>query len=208
MEGAGVTPLFVGITGGSGCGKTTFAEKLRRRLPVDSTVLITQDSYYLDLRHLPVKKRNKVNFDRPEALENSLLAGHLRSLRLNRSVDIPVYDFRTQTRTGTRKLEPGRIVIVEGILLFWDAELRSRFDFKIFIDTDPDIRLIRRLRRDLRRRGRNVDSVLDQWETSVRPAYLRYVDLMKRYADLSVSGNGSFDEAVESAVRKIEARIA
>ena len=184
-------PLIVGIAGGTGSGKTTVARKLAAAMPPGRCVTIEHDAYYLDQGHLPPEERATINFDHPSALESMLLAVHLRDLRGGRGVDVPIYDFATHTRRReTRRVEPAPVIIVEGILVFVEAALREQMDVKIFVDTDPDIRLMRRIRRDLEQRGRSFASVRDQYYATVRPMHLEHVEPSKRWADLIVPEGG------------------
>lgn len=185
------SPLVVGIAGGTGSGKTTVAHKLAGALPDGSCVTIEHDAYYRDQGHLPPAERAKINYDHPASLESSLLAAHLRELRAGRGVDVPIYDFATHTRRyETRRVEPARVIIVEGILVFAEPELRDQLDIKIFVDTDADIRLMRRIRRDLEQRGRTFQSVRDQYYATVRPMHVEHVEPSKRWADLIIPEGG------------------
>lgn len=183
-------PLVVGIAGGTGSGKTTVARKLADAMP-GRCVTIEHDAYYFDQSHLAPEDRARINYDHPSSLESSLLAMHLRELRASRAVDVPLYDFATHSRRPeTRRVEPARVVIVEGILVFTEAALRDLMDIKIFVDTDADIRLIRRIRRDIEQRGRSFQSVRDQYYATVRPMHLEHVEPSKRWADLIVPEGG------------------
>jgi uridine kinase len=189
--------LIVGIAGGSGSGKTTVAHKLAASMP-GRAVTIEHDAYYRDQAHLTFDERVKINYDHPASLESDLLAVHLRSLRDGKAVDIPIYDFATHTRAAaTRRIEPARVVIVEGILVFAEAVLREQMDIKIFVDTDSDIRLIRRIRRDLEQRGRSFQSVRDQYYSTVRPMHIEHVEPSKRWADLIVPEGGNNTVALD-----------
>jgi uridine kinase len=191
-------PLVVGIAGGTGSGKTTVANKLAAAMPAERVVTIEHDSYYRDQSHLSLEERAKTNFDHPSSLESSLLAEHLRELRDGRSVDIPSYDFATHSRRPERrKVHPAPLIIVEGILVFAEAQLREQMDIKIFVDTDADIRLIRRIRRDLEVRGRSFQSVRDQYYATVRPMHIEYVEPTKRWADLIVPEGGDNHVALD-----------
>jgi uridine kinase len=184
-------PYVVGIAGGTGSGKTTVAERLADAMPRGRCVTIDHDAYYHDQRHLSPEDRAAVNYDHPAALDSALLASHLRELRNGRTVEIPIYDFATHTRRAeTRRVEPARVIIVEGILVFAEPALREQMDIKIFVDTDSDIRLMRRIRRDLEERGRTFQSVRDQYYATVRPMHIEHVEPSKRWADLIVPEGG------------------
>jgi uridine kinase len=184
-------PLVIGIAGGTGSGKTTIAHKLAGAIPAGRCVVIDHDSYYRDQSHLDGEARNRVNFDHPSTLESELLAHHLGALRGGAPVDLPIYDFVTHTRRReTRRIEPAPVIIVEGILVFVEPAVREQLDVKIFVDTDPDIRVMRRIRRDLEQRGRTFASVRDQYYATVRPMHLEYVEPSKRWADLIVPEGG------------------
>ena len=184
-------PLIVGIAGGTGSGKTTVARKLAAAMPPGRCVTIEHDAYYRDQSHLSREEREAINYDHPASLESALLAEHLRALRGSRAIDVPIYDFATHTRRPeTRHVEPAPVVIVEGILVFAESALREQMDIKIFVDTDPDIRLMRRIRRDLEQRGRTFQSVRDQYYATVRPMHLEHVEPTKRWADLIVPEGG------------------
>jgi uridine kinase len=190
-------PLVVGIAGGTGSGKTTVAHKLAAAM-TGRSVTIEHDAYYRDQSHLPLPERAAINYDHPSSLESSLLVEHLRELRGGRAVDVPMYDFATHTRRAdTRRVEPARVIIVEGILVFTEPALRELMDVKIFVDTDPDIRLMRRIRRDLEQRGRTFQSVRDQYYATVRPMHLEYVEPSKRWADLIVPEGGRNTVAID-----------
>ena len=191
-------PLVVGIAGGTGSGKTTVAHKLAAAMPTGRCLTIEHDAYYRDQSHLSPEDRAKTNYDHPDSLETTLLVEHLRELRAGRAVDVPIYDFATHTRKReTRHITPARVIIVEGILVFTDAALRSLLDIKIFVDTDADIRLIRRIRRDLEQRGRWFQSVRDQYYATVRPMHIEHVEPSKRWADLIVPEGGDNKVALD-----------
>jgi uridine kinase len=180
-------PLLVGIAGGSGSGKTTIARSVVDIVGRNRVIYLQQDAYYRDQTDLDHDQRAKINYDHPDSIEMELMIEHLDDLRDGRAIERPVYDFETHTRTeSTYTLEPQRVVIVEGILLFVDAELRQRFDVRVFIDTAPDIRLMRRLRRDILERGRTVESVIDQYTKTVRPMHYQFVEPSKRHADIII----------------------
>jgi len=184
-------PWIVGIAGGTGSGKTTVAHKLAAAMPAGRCVTIEHDAYYRDQSHLSRAERETINYDHPASLDSALLAEHLQAVRAGRAVDVPIYDFATHTRRAeTRRVEPAPVVIVEGILVFAEAALREQMDVKIFVDTDPDIRLMRRIRRDLEQRGRTFQSVRDQYYATVRPMHIEHVEPTKRWADLIVPEGG------------------
>jgi uridine kinase len=191
-------PLIVGVAGGTGSGKTTVAHKLAHAMPAGRCVTIEHDAYYIDQGHLPPEERALINYDHPASLESSLLADHLRELRASRAVDVPIYDFATHTRRQERRhVAPAPVVIVEGILVFAEAALRDQMDIKIFVDTDADIRLMRRIRRDLEQRGRTFESVRAQYYATVRPMHIEHVEPSKRWADLIVPEGGDNKVALE-----------
>jgi uridine kinase len=188
----------IGIAGGTGSGKTTVAHKLAAAIPPGRCSVIDHDAYYRDQGHLSPGERALINYDHPDSLESTLLAEHLAQLRRCIAVDIPIYDFVTHTRAATtRRVEPAAVLIVEGILVFTDESLRRQMDIKIFVDTDADIRLMRRIRRDLEQRGRTFASVRDQYYNSVRPMHLQFVEPSKRYADLIVPEGGDNHVALD-----------
>ena len=184
-------PFVVGIAGGTGSGKTTVADKLARAMPAGRCVTLEHDAYYRDQGHLPPDERASINYDHPASLDSALLVEHLRELRAGRAVEVPIYDFATHTRRReTRAVAPARVIIVEGILVFTESALREQMDIKLFVDTDPDIRLMRRIRRDLEQRGRTFQSVRDQYYATVRPMHIEYVEPTKRWADLIIPEGG------------------
>jgi uridine kinase len=191
-------PLVIGIAGGTGSGKTTVAAKLAASIPAGRCALIDHDAYYRDLSGLGAAERDAVNFDHPSSLESDLLAEHLRLLRAGHTVEVPLYDYVTHTRKPTtRRVAPAPVIIVEGILVFVEAVLREQLDIKLFVDTDADIRLMRRIRRDLEQRGRTFGSVRDQYYATVRPMHLEYVEPSKRWADLIIPEGGDNRIALE-----------
>lgn len=201
-------PLVIGIAGGSGSGKTTLARLILQRVGEDRIAYLPHDAYYKDLSNLPPNQRMSVNFDHPDSLDTELLIQHVLQLRNYQPVDLPVYDFKTHTRTReTRRVEPRGVIMVEGILIFADPELRKLLDVKIFVDTDADIRLIRRLERDIRERGRTTEMVVTQYLTTVRPMHLEFVEPSKRYADVIVPEGGMNEVAMEMVVARLEALL-
>lgn len=200
-------PLFIGLAGGSGSGKTTIAEAVVERLE-GRVALLPHDAYYRHMPELTFDERTKVNYDHPASLETELLVKHLESLRSGVAIDHPVYDFATHLRAEeTVRIEPGRVVVVEGILVLAEPELRSELDLKIFVDTDADVRLARRIDRDIAERGRTVDAVIDQYFSTVRPMHLEFVQPSMRYADLIIP-EGFNPAAVATVVELIRSRLA
>jgi uridine kinase len=197
-------PIVVGIAGGTGSGKTTVARKIVAALPDGRAVLVQHDWYYRDRSRLSVEARNLVNFDEPAALDNAQLAADLQALKEGRAVDCPSYDFATHTRRrATLRIEPHTIVIVEGILLFAVPELRDVFDLRLFVDTDDDIRLLRRIRRDIEDRGRDIASVERQYCDTVRPMHQLHVEPSRRHAHLIIPEGGENAPALEVIVGRL-----
>ncbi len=198
-------PVIIGIAGGTGSGKTTVANVILERAGAAHIAFLPHDAYYKDLPDLPRFLREALNFDHPDSLDTSLMVAHLRQLHAGEAVDIPVYDFNTYTRTSrTARVEPQPVILVEGILIFAEPELRELFDVRIFVDTAPDVRFIRRLQRDVKERGRTVESVIHQYETSVRPMHLEFVEPSKRYADVIIPEGGLNLVAMDMVVARIE----
>jgi uridine kinase len=202
------TPLVIGIAGGSGSGKTTVAQEILQRVGPDRIAFLQHDSYYKDLSGLPPTQRAAVNFDHPNSLETELLTEHIATLRDGRPVEVPIYDFSTHSRTTqTFTVQPRRVILVEGILIFTEAALREMFDVKIFVDTDSDLRLIRRLERDIAERGRTAQSVIKQYQTTVRPMHLEFVEPSKRYADVIIPEGGFNTAALDMVVARVDALL-
>jgi uridine kinase len=202
------TPLVIGIAGGSGSGKTTVANVVMERVGAENIAYLPHDAYYKELGHLPPNQRSQINFDHPDSLENELMIQHIQALREYQPVALPVYDFSTDSRTdNVIEVKPQRIIIVEGILIFAVPDLRKMFDLKIFVDTDPDIRLIRRLQRDISERGRSTESVINQYLTTVRPMHLEFVEPSKRYADVIIPEGGFNAAALDLVVARVEALL-
>lgn len=198
-------PLVIGIAGGSGSGKTTVAKKILDRVGADRIAYLQHDSYYKDLRVLSATQHSDVNFDHPNALETELLIEHVITLRDFKPVQVPIYDFANDARkTETFTVEPRNVILVEGILLYVEPELRKLFDVKIFVDTDADIRFIRRLHRDISERGRSTESVIEQYYETVRPMHLEFVEPSKRYADVIIPEGGHNAAALDMVVVRIE----
>lgn len=197
--------VLLGVAGGSGSGKTTVVKEILRRLHPLAVSVIHHDSYYADLSHLPFEERVGMNFDHPDALETGLLVDHLTRLREGLAVDVPVYDFSTHTRTHeTRRVEPTGVIIVDGILVLADPRLRGLLDIKVFVDTDADIRFIRRLRRDQRDRGRSLESVVEQYLTTVRPMHLAFVEGSRAFADIIIPEGGRNRVAIDLLVSRLQ----
>ena len=200
------SPIIIGIAGGTGAGKTTIARRLSEPLPAGSVSVIEHDAYYRDRPDLSFEERSGLNFDHPDSLDNELLMAHLKALKAGEGIEKPQYNFRTHRRKSeTVRIDPHPVVIVEGILIFVEKSLRRFMDIKIFVDTDPDIRVLRRLKRDIKDRGRDFDSVRHQYYETVRPMHLEFVEPSKRYADLIIpEGNrGNLDIALEILINKI-----
>lgn len=201
-------PLVIGIAGGSGSGKTTVANAVLQRVGRHRIAYLPHDAYYRDMRDLQGKQHDQINFDHPDSFENGLLIQHVRTLREWKPIELPVYDFTSDTRTAeTIHVEPRRVILVEGILIFADSELRSLFDVKIFVDTDPDLRFIRRLQRDITERGRTTENVIRQYLTTVRPMHLEFVEPSKRYADVIIPEGGMNKVALDMVIARIEALL-
>ncbi|HEY0408268.1 MAG TPA: uridine kinase [Pyrinomonadaceae bacterium] len=201
--------MIIGISGGTGSGKTTVANGILETVSAQDVAFIQQDSYYRNLKDLPLDYRQAVNFDHPDALDNDLLVHHIRKLKAGGSVELPIYDFKTHSRLNeTLLIEPKPIVIVEGILIYADARLLEQMDIKIFVDTPDDIRFIRRLRRDVAERGRTVDSVIEQYLATVRPMHMQFVEPSKRYADIIIPEGGHNLVSIDLISGKIRERLA
>jgi len=202
------TPLVIAIAGGSGSGKTTVAQAILNRVGRHRIAYLPHDAYYRDLKELPRVQRDQVNFDHPNSLETSLLVHHIRKLKNNEAVLLPIYDFTTHTRTDrTLEVEPQKVILVEGILIFVEPELRNLFDVKIFVDTDPDLRFIRRLERDITERARTVETVIRQYLTTVRPMHMDFVEPSKRYADVIIPEGGFNTVALDMVISRIESML-
>ena len=207
-------PLIIGIAGGSGSGKTTIAQKVRASLAAslgseapaarESVIIIEHDAYYRDREDLTYEERTHLNFDHPDSLETSLLVEHLKRLRTGQAIEVPIYDFKGHRRsTSTKRVGPLPVIIVEGILVFVEERVRSLLDVKIFVDTDADIRVFRRVRRDLEQRGRTFQQVREQYYATVRPMHLQFVEPSKRWADLIVPEGGDNHIAIDLILGKL-----
>ena len=196
--------FILGIAGGTGSGKTTVAENVIAALPQGAGVLIDSDAYYRDRSGLPRAEREHINYDHPDAIETELLEAHLVALRAGRAIDVPQYDFRAhERRRTTHHVEPAPVVVLEGILVLADERLRAQMDLKIFVDTDADVRLLRRLRRDIEQRGRPCAQVHEQYTETVRPMHLAFVEPSKRFADLVVPEGGQNQPALDAIVGRL-----
>ncbi len=202
-------PILIGVAGGTGSGKTTVVRSLAESLSDEDVAVLQHDAYYRDRSHLPPLERQNINYDHPDALETSLLVSHLQQLLEARPVEIPIYDFTTHTRKReTRRVQPQKVLIVEGILIFVDPALRDLMDIRLFVETDDDVRFIRRLERDIEERGRTMRSVIEQYLTTVKPMHLQFVEPSKRYADLIIPEGGYNRIAVDVVLTKIKSLIA
>ena len=201
-------PAIIGVAGGSASGKTTVVERVIASLGADQVTFIQHDSYYRDRSNVPLAERAHINYDHPDSLETSLLVEHLSQLLAGKDVRVPVYDFTSHERTSrTFVAEPRKAVIVEGILILADKALRDLMDIKIFVDTDSDLRLIRRIERDMSARGRPLDSVIEQYLASVRPMHMDFVEPSRRYADVIIPEGGFNNVAVDMLITKIDAIV-
>jgi uridine kinase len=203
------TPLILGIAGGSGSGKSTIARSVLEALPNGQGILLEQDHYYRSQSHLPPAERASVNYDHPDALELDLLTTHLDALRTGQSIIRPTYDFTQHDRAKEGlKMDPAPVIVVEGILVLADERLRSRFEVKLFVDTDADIRVMRRIRRDLEHRGRTFAQVRKQYYESVRPMHVAYVEPSKRFADIVIPEGGQNRVALDFLLSFVRQRAA
>jgi len=198
-------PLVIGIAGGSGSGKTTVANTILERVGKGRITFLPHDAYYKDLTHLTFEERAKVNFDHPNSLETELLIEHIQALKCWQAIEMPVYDFTHHTRTKEHILtKPHRVIIVEGILILAEPKLRDLFDIKIFVDTDADLRFIRRLERDIKERGRTTESVIHQYLNTVRPMHMDFCEPSKRYADIIIPEGGLNIVALDMVIARVE----
>jgi len=199
-----MSALLVGIAGGTGSGKTTVAKTIAGALPDAGVAMLEFDAYYRDRLDLTPEARSQLNYDHPESLEIDLLVEHMDDLRAGRPVDVPIYDFKShRRREDRRRVLPAPVVVVEGILVLVDPRVRERLDMKIFVDTDPDIRVFRRVRRDMEQRGRSFESIRDQYYRTVRPMHLQFVEPSKRWADLIIPEGGNNHVAMDLIIAKL-----
>ncbi|WP_267202070.1 uridine kinase [Limosilactobacillus kribbianus] len=197
-------PIIIGVTGGSGSGKTTVSKAIYNQLHGQAIQIITQDTYYNDQSEMTMAERKAVNYDHPLAFDTDLLIEQLAALRNNQAVDMPVYDYKQYTRSKeTVRVEPQDVIILEGILILDDERLRNLMDIKVYVDTDDDIRIIRRIKRDMAERGRSLDSVINQYLATVKPMYHQFVEPTKRYADIIVPEGGENHVAIDILTTKV-----
>lgn len=201
-------PLIIGVAGGSGSGKTTVIQRIVRHIKEENLSLIAHDAYYRDLKHLTFEERARQNFDHPASLETELLIRHIKALISGYSIECPIYDFTNHIRKEEAlTITPKKIILVDGILIFYEKELRKLMNIKLFVDTDDDVRLLRRLRRDICERGRSIEGVLDQYERFVRPMHLEFVEPTKRYADIIIPHGGENQIALQMVNALIQDKI-
>ncbi len=200
--------LIVGIAGGTGSGKTTVVKKVMERFPNEEVTVIPQDAYYRDNSHIPLEERQKINFDHPDSVEFTLLIEQLKELNQGKSIKMPVYSYLTCIRSQeTIPVKPARVVLVEGILILADSELRKLLDIKVFVDADPDDRLGRVIQRDIVERGRSVMNVLERYHDTVKPSHLQFIEPSKRYADIIIPGGGENQVGIEVLISIIEKHL-
>jgi uridine kinase len=201
-------PLIIGIAGGTGSGKTTVARKIAEALPEASVVFLDMDGYYRNFAHLPMDERRRVNWDHPEAFDLDLFVSHLGALSRGEPIEKPVYDFATHLRSPrTERITAADVIVVDGILLFVDERIRALCDVKVFVDADPDIRLVRRIQRDMSERDRPLEEILEQYLTTVRPMHQQFVEPGKRYADIILPRGGQNAVAIEMILTTIQRRL-
>lgn len=196
-------PLTIGVAGGSGSGKTTVSQAILDRFGEERITYLQHDSYYCDLAHLPLEQRRQVNFDHPDAFDNDLFITHVDALLRGETVAVPTYDFASYTRGPAHMVQAAPVILIEGILIFADAALRERLDIKLFVDAESDLRIIRRLQRDIIERGRTVESVIEQYLTTVRPMHLEFVEPSKCYADIIIPRGGLNAIAIDMITARI-----
>lgn len=197
-------PVLSGVAGGSGSGKTTVAKELYRQFQHESVTLIEQDSYYKDQSHLAMEERVKTNYDHPFAFDNDLLLYHLQALLQGRSIQKPIYNFKVHNREqNTIHVDPKDVIILEGMLILEDPRIRELMDIKVFVDTDADVRIVRRIKRDIEERNRTLESVVNQYLTVVRPMHLQFIEPTKRYADVIIPEGGYNRVALDLLANKI-----
>jgi uridine kinase len=201
--------MIIGISGGTGSGKTTVAQKIIASVGADSVVYLQQDSYYRNVGDMPIELRHRVNFDHPDAFDTDLMMNHIEALRAGECIEQPIYDYATHSRKAeTIHVEPRPVIIIEGILVLVEAKMRRLMDLKVFVDADADIRFIRRLDRDVHERARSVESIISQYTTTVRPMHLQFVEPSKRYADIIIPEGGHNDVGIDLVTGKIKSILA
>jgi len=201
-------PLIIGVAGGSGSGKTTVVRHIINTIGEDNIVLLQHDSYYRDLKHLSFEERSKQNFDHPSSLETELMIRHIEALKEGYHVEVPIYDFSNHVRKEeSREVYPKKVILVDGILIFSEKGLRKQMDIKLYVDTDDDIRLLRRIRRDILERDRELQNVLKQYEEYVRPMHLEFVEPSKRYADIIIPRGGQNEVALQMVTARIQKEL-
>ncbi|KKY01141.1 MULTISPECIES: uridine kinase [Paraclostridium] len=201
--------LIIGITGGTGSGKSTVCKSIKENIPEENIAIIEQDAYYKDQSHLSFEDRLKTNYDHPLAFDNKLLIKHLDMLCNGESIEKPIYDYELHTRDleNTVTTEAKDIVIVEGIMILEDEELRNKLDIKIYVDTEDDLRILRRIQRDIKERGRTVDSVIEQYLTTVKPAHDQFIEPYKKYADIIIPEGGQNEVAIDMVIARIKTQL-
>lgn len=203
-----MNPLIIGVAGGSGSGKTTVVRHIINTIGKEDIVLLQHDSYYRDLKHLPFEERKKHNFDHPSALETELLIRHIKALKEGYQVEVPIYDFTKHIRKKDKQLvQPKKVILVDGILILTEKELRKQMNIKLYVDTDDDIRLLRRIQRDIVERDRELENVLTQYQKFVRPMHLEFVEPTKRYADIIIPRGGENQVALDMVNALIQDRL-
>ncbi|MDK2886272.1 MAG: uridine kinase [Thermosipho sp. (in: thermotogales)] len=201
--------FVIGIGGGTGSGKTTVANKINEIIGKENCVILPMDNYYRDMSHVPLEERKKYNYDHPDMIEHSLMVNHLNDLVNNKKIQLPEYDFAQYTRTGNYiELSPKPVIIVEGIFALYYEELRKYYDLSIFVDAENDVRFIRRLERDIKERGRTIESVINQYLNLVKPMHDAYVEPTKKYADLIIPRGGFNEKAIDVVVEFIFKKMA
>ena len=200
--------MIIGICGGTGSGKTTIARAIVDAVGSENVVLVEQDSYYRNLADMPLDDRHHANFDHPDAIDSDMLVNHVKRLKLGQPIDIPIYDMVTHTRSDrVEVIEPRPVVIVEGILIFAEPRILELLDVRVFVDTPDDIRLIRRLRRDINERGRTFERTLDQYEKTIRPMHFEFVEPSKRFADVIIPEGGQTDTSIQMLCSLVRERL-
>ncbi|MGL5314239.1 MAG: uridine kinase [Peptostreptococcaceae bacterium] len=202
-------PLIIGITGGTGSGKSSVCKSIIENIPQENIAILEQDAYYKDQTHLSFEDRLKTNYDHPLAFDNKLLITHIEELCEGKDVEKPIYDYELHTRkqNETVNITSKDIIIVEGIMILEDEELRDKLDIKIYVDTEDDIRILRRIQRDIKERGRTVDSVIDQYLTTVKPAHDQFIEPYKKYADIIIPEGGQNEVAIDIVITKIKTQL-